>query len=229
MISGFTKFNESLTNIDKLKTDVDSTFAYISDENKVSTYIRDNEVYVDIISILPNNIIYDNIEEYVNKHEIWHETLLDINVAIQQLTIKGSVGFKLNINTVGNVRIIFYIINDKLYKSSNLYIIISRNNLIKLINDKKISDITKVYCDNNEFKIYFHEHISVDHQKEIARKIKEIFNKNGIVDKYINSFWSEGIEINTWPYDVDHLSIRIFKVRENNKRIYKSIKIQNSV
>jgi hypothetical protein len=110
MISSFTKFNESLTNdIEKLKSDIDDVFAYISDDNKVSTYIRENEVYVDILSILPNNIVYDNIEEYINKHEIWYEVLLDINVAIEQLTAKGNVGVVLNINTVGNVKIKFHI------------------------------------------------------------------------------------------------------------------------
>ena len=225
MIDGFMKFNESVDrDIHKLKGEVDDAFAYISDDSKVSSYVRDNEVYVDIFTTLPNNIVYDNIEEYVNKHEIWHETLLDINVAIQQLTSKGDIGFTLNINTVGNVKILFNILNDKLLISNNLSIIIGRNNLMKFINDDKISLITKDDCERNEFKIYFSELISPDYQKEIAREIKDIFNKNGIVDN-----GNEGIEIKTWPYEVGNLSIKIFKFRDNSKNAYRSVKIQNVI
>lgn len=225
MIDGFMKFNESVDrDIDKLKSDVDDAFAYISDDSKVSSYVRDNEVYVDIFTTLPNNIVYDNIEEYVNKHEIWHETLLDINVAIQQLTSKGDIGFTLNINTVGNVKILFNILNDKLLVSNNLSIIIGRNNLMKFINDDKISLITKDGCERNEFKIYFSELISPDYQKEIAVKIKDIFNKNIIVDNP-----NEGVQIKTWPYEVGNLSIKIFKFRDNSKNAYRSVKIQNVI
>ena len=123
--------------INKLKNDIEDAFAYISDENKVSTYIRESEVYVDILSILPNNIVYSDMEEYINKHEIWHEVLLDINVAIEQLTSKGNVGVVLNINTVGNVKIKFHLIHDKLFISNNLSVIIGRNNLLKFIMIKK--------------------------------------------------------------------------------------------
>lgn len=225
MIDGFMKFNESVDrDIHKLKGEVDDAFAYISDDSKVSSYVRDNEVYVDIFTTLPNNVVYDNIEEYVNKHEIWHETLLDINVAIQQLTSKGDIGFTLNINTVGNVKILFNILNDKLLISNNLFIIIGRNNLLKFIDDKKISVITKEDCDRNEFKIYFSELISPDYQKEIAREIKDIFNKNIIVDNP-----NEGVQIKTWPYEVGKLSIKIFKFRDNSRNAYKSIKIQNVI
>ena len=225
MIDGFMKFNESVDrDIDKLKRDVDDAFAYISDDSKVSSYVRDNEVYVDIFTTLPNNIVYDNIEEYVNKHEIWHETLLDINVAIQQLTSKGDIGFTLNINTVGNVKILFNILNDKLLILNNLFITIGKNNLMKFINDDKISLITKEACERNEFKIYFSELISPDYQKEIAVKIKDIFNKNIIVDNP-----NEGVQIKTWPYEVGNLSIKIFKFRDNSKNLYRSVKIQNVI
>jgi len=225
MIDGFMKFNESVDrDIDKLKRDVDDAFAYISDDSKVSSYVRDNEVYVDIFTTLPNNIVYDNIEEYVNKHEIWHETLLDINVAIQQLTSKGDIGFTLNINTVGNVKILFNILNDKLLILNNLSITIGKNNLMKFINDDKISLITKEACERNEFKIYFSELISPDYQKEIAVKIKDIFNKNMIVDNT-----NEGVQIKTWPYEVGNLSIKIFKFRDNSKNAYRSVKIQNVI
>jgi hypothetical protein len=219
------KFNESVDrDIDKLKRDVDDAFAYISDDSKVSSYVRDNEVYVDIFTTLPNNIVYDNIEEYVNKHEIWHETLLDISVAIQQLTSKGDIGFTLNINTVGNVKILFNILNDKLLILNNLSITIGKNNLMKFINDDKISLITKEACERNEFKIYFSELISPDYQKEIAVKIKDIFNKNMIVDNT-----NEGVQIKTWPYEVGNLSIKIFKFRDNSKNAYRSVKIQNVI
>jgi hypothetical protein len=225
MIDGFMKFNESVDrDIDKLKRDVDDAFAYISDDSKVSSYVRDNEVYVDIFTTLPNNIVYDNIEEYVNKHEIWHETLLDISVAIQQLTSKGDIGFTLNINTVGNVKILFNILNDKLLILNNLSITIGKNNLMKFINDDKISLITKEACERNEFKIYFSELISPDYQKEIAVKIKDIFNKNMIVDNT-----NEGVQIKTWPYEVGNLSIKIFKFRDNSKNAYRSVKIQNVI
>jgi len=225
MISSFTKFNESLTSdIEKLKSNIDDAFAYISDDNNVSIYIRDSEVYVDIFTTLPNNIVYNNIEEYINKHEIWHEVLLDINVAIEQLTSKGNIGFTLNINTVGNVKILFNILNDKLLISNNLSITIGKNNLMKFINDDKIGFIGKDGCEKNEFKIYFTELISRDYQKELAREIKDIFNKNGIVDN-----GNEGIEIKTWPYEVGNLSIKIFKLRDNSKTLYRSVKIQNVI
>jgi len=225
MISSFSKFNESLVDdINNLKNDIEDAFAYISDENKVSIYIRESEVYVDILSTLPNNVVYSDMEDYINKHEIWHETLLDINVAIQQITSKGDIGFTLNINTVGNVKILFNILNDKLFISNNLSVIIGRNNLLKFIDDKKISLITKDDCDINEFKIYFSELISSDYQKEIAREIKDIFNKNGIVDN-----GNEGIKIKTWPHEVGNLSIKIFKLRDNSRNAFKSIKIQNVI
>ena len=225
MIDGFMKFNESIDrDIHKLKSEVDDAFAYISDDSKVSSYIRDNEVYVDIFTTLPNNIVYDNIEEYVNKHEIWHETLLDINVAIQQLTSKGDIGFTLNINTVGNVKILFNILNDKLLILNNLFITIGKNNFMKFINDDKISLITKDGCEKNEFKIYFSELITPDYQKELAREIKDIFTKNIIVDNP-----NEGVQIKTWPYEVGNLSIKIFKFRDNSKNAYRSVKIQNVI
>ena len=225
MIDDFMKFNESIDrDIHKLKSEVDDAFAYISDDSKVSSYIRDNEVYVDIFTTLPNNIVYDNIEEYVNKHEIWHETLLDISVAIQQLTSKGDIGFTLNINTVGNVKILFNILNDKLLILNNLSITIGKNNLMKFINDDKISLITKDGCEKNEFKIYFSELITPDYQKELAREIKDIFTKNIIVDNP-----NEGVQIKTWPYEVGNLSIKIFKFRDNSKNLYRSVKIQNVI
>jgi hypothetical protein len=183
MISSFTKFNESLTNdIEKLKSDIDDVFAYISDDNKVSTYIRESEVYVDILSILPNNIVYDNIEEYINKHEIWHEVLLDINVAIEQLTAKGNVGVVLNINTVGNVKIKFHLIHNKIIKSDNTLIVISAINLSKALKEAGLEagygtdNYSTRERDRYSIQLYFKN----AEPKEIADKITKIFVDEGL-------------------------------------------------
>lgn len=188
MISSFTKFNESLVDdINKLKNDVDGAFAYISDENNVSIYIRESEVYVDILSILPNNIVYHNIEEYINKHEIWHETLLDINVAIEQLTSKVNVGVVLNINTVGNVKIKFHLIHDNLLLIDNKSITISTDNLTKLLKEEGYDVIN----------IEFYEKYDDDNH-QVVKYIKIRFIKNNskekeIVDKVVNLFVDNGI------------------------------------
>jgi hypothetical protein len=233
MINNFIKFNENLDNdIEKLKNDITNAFAYISDDNKLMIYIRDSEVYVDINTILPNSIGYDNIEEYINKHELWHEILLDINVAIEQLTSRGNIGYFLNINTVGNVRIRFHLISDKLFTENNLSITLSKTNLIRLIGDKKIININNIGCDKKEFKINFSEVISPDYQREIAREIKDIFYKNGIVDVGMVVTGTrdiENIQIRTYSYPVDNLSVFIYKLRDNNKNAFKNIKLQNII
>ena len=189
MISSFSKFNESLTSdIDKLKSDVDDAFAYISDENKVSTYIRESEVYVDILSILPNNIVYSDMEEYINKHEIWHEVLLDINVAIEQLTSKGNVGVVLNINTVGNVKIKFHLIHNKIIKSDNTLIVISAVNLTKTLKEEGLEGYSPDNYsirekDRYSIQLYFKN----TEPKEIEDKITEIFVDEGLSYFKVNS------------------------------------------
>ena len=186
MISSFTKFNEGLTSdIDKLKSDADDAFAYISDENKVSTYIRESEVYVDILSILPNNVIYDNIEEYINKHEIWHEVLLDINVAIEQLTSKGNVGVVLNINTVGNVKIKFHLIHNKIMKTDKTKIEISVINLTKALIEEGLEAPDAPASTNfsmreeNLYCIKFYSKPNMD-VREVQSKITKIFSNEGL-------------------------------------------------
>ena len=190
MISSFSKFNESLVDdINTFKNDVDDVFAYISDENKVSIYIRESEVYVDILSILPNNIVYSDMEEYINKHEIWHEVLLDINVAIEQLTSKGNVGVVLNINTVGNVKIKFHLIHDKIIKNDNSLIIISAVNLIKALKEVGLEAGygTDNYSirekDRYSIQLYFKN----TEPKEIDDKITEIFVDEGLSYFKVNS------------------------------------------
>ena len=136
MISSFTKFNESLvSDINKLKSDIVDVFAYISDENKVNIEIKGSEVLVDIKTILSSSITYDNVDEYIQKHERWHDVLLDINVAIEQLTTKGNIGYVFNVNTVGNVKIKFHIINNLLFNMNNNNITISTLNLLKMLNE----------------------------------------------------------------------------------------------
>ncbi len=236
MIDGFMKFNESVDrDIHKLKSEVDDAFAYISDDSKVLSYVRDNEVYVDIISILPNNIIYDNIEEYVNKHEIWHETLLDINVAIEQLTTKGNVGVVLNINTVGNVKIKFHISNDLLFTTDNNSIIISKINLTKLIDDKSINlikdqDKSSFSANNgNEILFYFDSPKNTIQQKEFADKVVKLFYDNGIINS-----GDEGIFCKTYNYDVNNICIEFYQYKIHKKNTvlrgrYKTVKLKYTI
>lgn len=215
MISSFTKFNESLTSdIDKLKSDVDDAFAYISDENKVSTYIRESEVYVDILSILPNNIVYSDMEEYINKHEIWHEVLLDINVAIEQLTSKGNVGVVLNINTVGNVKIKFHLIHDKLFRNDNNQIIISTINLTKFLKEEGIEFISISEDSANSFILNFNNQYK---QKEVEDEIIKIFIDNGLSES--------SIRVDSWQnytFAASSFSTKIF-IRENRRNINDNI------
>jgi len=230
MISSFTKFNESLTSdIEKLKSDISDVFAYISDDNKVSIYIRENEVFVDILSILPNNIVYDNIEEYINKHEIWHEVLLDINVAIEQLTAKGNVAVVLNINTVGNVKIKFHLIHNKIVKSDNTLIVISAINLSKAL---KEAGLEAGYGTNNystrerdryTIQLYFK---NVE-QKEIADKITKIFVDEGLSyfqvyserDIYNNSVITTNIIFSEPKVNINGNATRAFKKVKLKKQI----------
>jgi len=184
MISSFTKFNESLVDdINRLKNDVDDAFAYISDENKVSVYIRESEVYVDILSTLPNNIVYSDIEDYINKHETWHETLLDINVAIEQLTSKDNVGVISNINTVGNVKIKFHLIHNKIIKSDNTKIEISTTNLTKSLIDEGLegsaSPTNFSMREENLYCIKFYSKPNID-VREVQSKVTKIFSNEGL-------------------------------------------------
>jgi hypothetical protein len=230
MISSFTKFNESLTSdIDKLKSDIDDAFAYISDDNKVSTYIRESEVYVDILSTLPNNIVYDNIEEYINKHEIWHETLLDINVAIEQLTSKENVGVVSNINTVGNVKVKFHLIHDKIVKSDNTSIIISAINLTNKLKEVGLEAGfgTDNYSirekDRYSIQLYFKN----TEPKEIDIKITKIFVDEGLSYIQVKSeydFYNNGVIITNIYFSEPKINIS-----GNPSRVFKRIKLKRQI
>lgn len=239
MISNFIKFNESLDrDINKLKSDVVDAFAYISDENIVSIEIKLSEVIVEIKTILPSSTIHSDLEEYVNKHALWHETLLDINVAIEQLKSKGDVDFLLKINTVGNVRINFFIINTKLFKTDNNSITISRVNLTKLINDNSIigmndrdeSRLQEVAhsFNRNEIRFYFSSPKTPEQQIEFSDKITKIFTDNGLIN-----VGDEGIKIKLYNYNVNNILVEIFqfKVRNNIplRGRYKNVKIQHTI
>jgi hypothetical protein len=230
MISSFTKFNESLTSdIEKLKSDISDVFAYISDDNKVSIYIRENEVFVDILSILPNNIVYDNIEEYINKHEIWHEVLLDINVAIEQLTAKGNVAVVLNINTVGNVKIKFHLIHNKIVKSDNTLIVISAINLSKAL---KEAGLEAGYGTNNystrerdryTIQLYFKN----AEQKEIADKITKIFVDEGL--SYFQVYSERDIYNNSVITTNIIFSEPKVNINGNTTRAFKKVKLKRQI
>ena len=235
MISNFIKFNESLDrDINKLKSDVVDAFAYISDDNNVSIEIKLSEVIVEIKTILPSSVIHSDLEEYINKHALWHETLLDINVAIEQLKSKGDIDFLVKINTVGNVRINFFIINTKLFKTDNNSITISRINLTKLINDNSIigmNDRDESHSFNrNEIRFYFSSPKTPEQQIEFSDKITKIFIDNGF---YQNLSSDEGIKIKLYNYNVDSILVEIFqfKVRNNIplRGRYKNVKIQHTI
>ena len=238
MISSFTKFNESVTSdIDKLKSDIDDAFAYISDENKVSTYIRESEVYVDILSILPNNIVYSDMEEYINKHEIWHEVLLDINVAIEQLTSKGNVGVVLNINTVGNVKIKFHLIHDKIIKSDNTLIVISAVNLTKALKEAGLEAAfgTDNYStrerDRYSIQLYFKSNMVNSNGLQLFQKMKEI------EDKITKIFVNEGLSYIQVKSELIHTDIVTTinfsepKINTNGSpsRVFKRIKLKRQI
>jgi hypothetical protein len=233
MISSFIKFNESLgRDINKLKSDVVDTFAYISDENIVSIEIKLSEVIVEIKTLLPSSTIHTDLEDYVNKHALWHETLLDINVAIEQLKSKGDIDFLLKINTVGNVRINFFIINTKLFKTDNNSITISRINLTKLINDNSIigiNDRDESHSFNrNEIRFYFSSPKTPEQQIEFSDKITKIFTDNGLIN-----VGDEGIKIKLYNYNVDSILLEIYQFRVRNnvpiRNRYKTVKIQYTI
>jgi hypothetical protein len=237
MISSFTKFNESLVDdINKLKNDVDDAFAYISDENKVSVYIRESEVYVDILSILPNNVVYSNIEDYINKHEIWHETLLDINVAIEQLTSKGNVGVVLNINTVGNVKIKFHLIHNKIIKSDNTLIVISAVNLTKTLKEEGLEGYSPDNYSMREqsrysIQLYFKSNMENANRLQFSQRVKEI------EDKITKIFVNEGLSYFQVKSELYHNNIQTTinfsepKINTNGSpsRVFKRIKLKRQI
>jgi len=233
MISNFTKFNESVDrDINKLKSDVIDAFAYISDDNNVSIEIKLSDVIVEIKTLLPSSTIRTDLEDYINKHSLWNETLLDINVAIEQLKSKGDIDFLLNINTVGNVKIKFFIINENLFKINDNSIIISRVNLTKLINDNSIigmNDRDESHSLNrNEIRFYFKSTKTPEQQIEFSDKITKIFTDNGLIN-----VGDEGVKIKVYNYNVDSILLEIYQFKTRNnvpiRSRYKTVKIQHSI
>jgi len=233
MISNFTKFNESVDrDINKLKSDVIDAFAYISDDNNVSIEIKLSDVIVEIKTLLPSSTIRTDLEDYINKHSLWNETLLDINVAIEQLKSKGDIDFLLNINTVGNVKIKFFIINEKLFKINDNSIIISRVNLTKLINDNSIigmNDRDESHSLNrNEIRFYFKSTKTPEQQIEFSDKITKIFTDNGLIN-----VGDEGVKIKVYNYNVNNILLEIYQFKTRNnipiRSRYKTVEIQHSI
>ena len=233
MISNFTKFNESVDrDINKLKSDVIDAFAYISDDNNVSIEIKLSDVIVEIKTLLPSSTIRTDLEDYINKHSLWNETLLDINVAIEQLKSKGDIDFLLNINTVGNVKIKFFIINENLFKINDNSIIISRVNLTKLINDNSIigmNDRDESHSLNrNEIRFYFKSTKTPEQQIEFSDKITKIFTDNGLIN-----VGDEGVKIKVYNYNVDSILLEIYQFKTRNnipiRSRYKTVEIQHSI
>ena len=237
--SNFIKFNESLDrDINKLKSDVTDAFAYISDENQVSIEIKLSEVIVEIKTILPSSTIHTDLEEYINKHSLWNETLLDINVAVEQLKSKGDIGFLLKVNTVGNVRINFFIINEKLFKVDDNSIIISRINLTKLISDSSIigmNDRDESHSFNrNEIRFYFSSPKTPEQQIEFSEKVTNIFTDNGLINVGADNDTSyEGLKIKVYNYNVDSILLEIYQFKTRNnipiRNRYKNVKIQHTI
>jgi len=233
MISNFTKFNESVDrDINKLKSDVIDAFAYISDDNNVSIEIKLSDVIVEIKTLLPSSTIRTDLEDYINKHSLWNETLLDINVAIEQLKSKGDIDFLLNINTVGNVKIKFFIINENLFKINDNSIIISRVNLTKLINDNSIigmNDRDESHSLNrNEIRFYFKSTKTPEQQIEFSDKITKIFTDNGLIN-----VGDEGVKIKVYNYNVNNILLEIYQFKTRNnipiRSRYKTVEIQHSI
>lgn len=219
-------FNEKLeNNIENLKTYVSNIFAYIADDNDMRIDIKQSEVFVEIKSIVPS-AIYTDIKDYVNKHTIWNETLLDIDIAIKQIVNRGDIDYTTNINTVCNIKIKFFIKNDKVVKIDNNSITISTRNLIKLLDDESINVILPVEYNNQQIRIFFNRAKTNEEQTELSNKITEIFINSGLI--YTRD---ESVNIDIANYDVNNTYIKFyqFKVRNNIaiRNRYKNIKLQN--
>lgn len=238
MISKFLTFNESVSEEDMLFDYINDTFAYLSDDYNVIIEKKDKEIFIEIKTILPTNIIW-KLDEYIKKSVVWQEALLDIDVAVQQIESKfKNISYKANVNTVGNVKLSFLLLNDKLMTSNNLSITIGKKYLLKLIDDEKVNDILVVNSsyNRNELRIYLKDQVSPDYQKRLADKIVKVFNDNGIegnsttstmFDDYAET--GKGVVVKTYNYDVNNLPIIISVPRDNNKAVSKRIKLQNVV
>lgn len=224
MIIRFNKFNEN--KIDELKTSVTSAFVYISDDNIVEIDSKESEVIVNIKTTLPSSIVYDNIDEYVDKHSKWSETLLDISVIIKQLEINKDIKSISSINTVGNVKIRFFINNNKILVSDNNRITISTLNFSRVIFDI-IQESPKLIRQangspngsTNEISLYFNNNIDIDRLSTgITMTLIELLKIN-----------KEDIRIDFYNYTRSSISITIKKHRDNNTNRLKNIKLQYTI
>lgn len=219
---------------------INDTFAYLSDDYNVIIEKKDKEIFIEIKTILPTNIIW-KLDEYIKKSVVWQEALLDIDVAVQQIESRfNNISYKANVNTVGNVKLSFLLLNDKLMTSTNLSITIGKKYLLRLIDDEKVDDILVLNTsyNRNELGIYLKEPINPDYQKKLADKIIKIFSDNGIegsTKMFLNNYFDnygeteKGVFVKTYNYDVNKLPIIISVPRDNNKTVYKRIKLQNVV
>lgn len=226
MIINFNKFNES--KIEQLKSSVENAFVYISDDNVVEIDEKQSEIVVLIKTTLPSSIIYNDINEYTDKHSKWNETLLDINVIIKQLEISKDIISISSINTVGNIKIRFFIKNDKILVSDNNNIIISTLNLDKAIFDIIKVNIKTIKCDNdykyaghstNSIVLYFSDDIDID---ILSRGITKILMN-------ILPISENMIDVKYYNYNRDCVSITINVNRDNNSNRLKVIKLQYTV
>ncbi len=216
------RFNEG-KDINSLEADIINAFAYISDDNKVDISIKLSEVIVDIKTILPSSTIYNDIDEYVNMHNIWNETILDINVIVKQITTdKDYIGFKSIINTVGNIRLNFYIKSTTLFKTDNNSITISKLSLIDILKEYIQNPIIDKHNGSNTIIIYSGESaITTIRQREISKKLSEVFN--GLTND------SNKVTIITGNnHDVYNIKVD-FRIFKRNGNSLKSVRLQNII
>lgn len=214
------RFNEG-KDVNSLEHDVINAFAYISDDNKVDIGIRLSEVIVDIKTILPSSTTYEDIDEYSNLHNIWNETILDIGVIIKQLTTdKDYIGFKSVINTVGNIRLSFFIKSNTLFKADTNSIVISKLNLVETL--KEYIPVNYIDKQDNMIIIYSGETpITPAKQIEVLNKLKECFS-DLINDKDIIKFQE--------PSNYDVMNIRMdFKIFKRSGNSLKGVRLQNII
>lgn len=220
MISKFLKFNEGVSEEDVLLNYIKDVFAYLSDDYNVIIEKKDKEIFVEIKTILASNVIW-KLDEYIDKSVVWQEVILDIDVAVKRIQSRfKNISYSGVVNTVGNVKLSFLLLNEKLMTSNNLSITIGKQYLLKLLDDKKVKDIVMndINYERNELRICFREQIIPDYQEKFVDKVTKIFKDNGIE-----------VSVKSYNHSVYNLPVTIYQPRDNNKNIYKRIKIQNVV
>ena len=103
----------------------------------------------------------------------------------EQLTSKGNVGVVLNINTVGNVKIKFHLIHNKIMKTDKTKIEISVINLTKALIEEGLEAPDAPASTNfsmreeNLYCIKFYSKPNMD-VREVQSKITKIFSNEGL-------------------------------------------------